>query len=80
MSQPRIPRRLHREIEQIVEGVTSDYSIELTRKHVAVILRRKGRSRKVTVSLSASDRRAMLNFRADVRRAYETLKNERIAA
>ena len=74
MSNASKHRRL---VERIVEAEWSDFKIEPTGAgHIKVILRRGAREISVVSSKTASCKRAVLNFRGDVRRAAAALKEE----
>ena len=78
MSAPTIGSRRERElrriIEQVVEGATSNYSIELTaRTHIRVTIRRAGQQRTIFTGGTPSDRRELLNFKSSLRRAWKDM-------
>lgn len=80
MSAPRVSRRKAKRLTDVIEQFTSNYSLELTGKvHVKVTIRDGAHSKFIITSGSPSDRRSILNFRANVRRAVEELKAMRNA-
>lgn len=69
--------RRYRDLSEMVEEFTSDYSIDKTNGgHLAVTLRRRGRSRKVFCSLTPSDVRERKNNRMILRRVWRELVEE----
>lgn len=68
-----------RALERVVEREWNDFAIS-TRpgNHLQVVLRDGDRERTVTVSATASDQRALLNARSDIRRAAKYLRETRL--
>jgi hypothetical protein len=70
----RAPRSLTKDVVPVIEEFTSDYAIDMSRGgHLAVTLRRGAQVVKVFHSATASDPRAIKNFRMQVKRAVASL-------
>lgn len=70
----RAPRSLTKDVVPVIEEFTSNYTIDLSRGgHLAVTLRRGVKAVKVFHSTTASDPRAIKNFRMQVKRAVASL-------
>ena len=64
-----------REISKMISEVTKDYEISWEkRKHVIVTIWRGGEKRKLFAAKTPSDKRGWMNFKSDVKRAYEQME------
>lgn len=67
---------IRRELKDMLDkecGMNATWEIEQRGRHQAILLYRTNKRRMVTVSRSPSDRKALLNIRADIRHALRDL-------
>jgi hypothetical protein len=75
MTMAMTARQYRKELENIIERYTSNYSITLTNGgHYKITLRHKDDSRFVFAGGTNSDRRVLQNIAADVRRTWLQLR------
>jgi alpha-mannosidase len=67
-------KKLIRELRAMVSAMTDQYEIDTTNNnHLRVTIFRSGHKAKIIAPSTPSDRRAMLNFAADLRRTYAAM-------
>lgn len=59
---------ISREHRELIREEGCDYEVVRTKKHTVIDILFKGRKKRMSVPVSASDHRALKNFRADLRK------------
>lgn len=68
-----------RSVCDLLDDMGVEYAFEIHRRHIRVLLRGNGQMGSVTISVSPSDQRALLNVRRDVRHALGLVCNKQTA-
>lgn len=69
-------RKQIKQIEQIIERYTSNYSVERTKRHFRITVRRGPHSRVFFAPASVGDHRALKNFESETRAAVRELQEQ----
>lgn len=68
-----------RAIRAMLDGMGVQYAFEVDRRHIRLIVKGNGQMAHVTISVSPSDRKALLNVKRDVRHALGLVCKTQVA-